>query len=908
MDTRLRLVTYGKIEDLRAANESYHKVPLSDPRPAFGPLADDPASKIPFTYLGPGVFYRYENPEQTVGRVHLRLSPTHLNGVGIQDYPGGDDPNAMALSIARRFNVAANVMAQNVVFRNVVFQNGGETTLRLEGAVRNVTFDHCEVYGGRYGVRVGGSSASGIRFHDCTFDGGLASWTSRSDVKNEYEYYGPPECPVGSSGPPCLNTLGTKTNDILVIHGADQSEYVRCTFRGGHDGIQFRGDGLEIRDSLFEDLNDEVLQIHHGAANVKIHGNVIRQALNVISFALNPVGGPVFFYRNVVDQRVPTRGYRVLPPDAPSPWLWRYGADVKDQPTLEFHAYQNTFIESNDVDKSSYVSHLFYGDPSAPTTFRNNLYLAINVHRTLARVPAPASGAVAAGNIWYRYDVDVDPLAPVPLFVSATRRYFSLAELWADLPAWEANSQYADPQLVDFTPEHFEYETFYPGSDYRPRAGSPAEGHGVVLPATLPDDFSPGGAGPDVGARPLNAPPMAVGVDAATVFPAPGAPVAIASAAAPDTLDADGDGFEPVAFDGAASHDPDGTIADHVWSLAGRKVATTASPTLYLSEGSHYARLVVVDDEGQLDSDAVAVRVVPPHPGENRLVSPGFEEPFADWLVAGDVTRVKVRHSGVAGAQARSGGTLRQSVAVSPGLYTASGWIAAQSLTVAGGLLYTVRDENGFVLASGAVAKVLGTSPYTYYGSPVEVPEGGASLELTARGGGGGGLSRTLFDDLRVRDYNLLRNGRFEQRAPNGQEEESPGWGFVRGGTIVDDPAHVRSGRYALALAPYGNYHLIEQRIPHVSPSGYRVSAWLKTEGLSTAPTLNVRLRGAAGQNLGTRSVATTLSESGYTWVSRVLTSSDLPAGTASLTVEIRLETLPTGTAWFDDVMVEPIS
>src|SRR5262249_9151574 len=158
---------------------------------------------------------------------------------------------------------------------------------------------------------------------------------------------------------------------------------------------------------------------------------------------------------------------------------------------------------------------------------------------------------------------------------------------------------------------------FYPNTDFRPSFGGPAERKGVVLPANLPDDFGPAfGSPPDVGARPITAPVMAVGVDAATLFPAPGVPVALAGSDQ-TVVDADSDGFELVKLNGSASQDPNGTIASYVWSIAGKTVATVAAPVLNLPEGEHYVRLVVTDNAGSVDSDAVRVRVVPSVPGEN---------------------------------------------------------------------------------------------------------------------------------------------------------------------------------------------------------------------------------------------------------------------------------------------------
>jgi hypothetical protein len=189
-DTRLRLITYSRMEDLRATDESFHNVPLSDPRPAGGPLQEDPARKTPWTYLGPGLRWVFENPddpEDRRGRVHVRLSPTNLNAPGTQDYAGPSDPNQVALALTPEGRVVLRVGASNVEFRHVAIANGGTVTLIVTEHARNVTFDHCALYGGRFGMRVSGN-ADGVTFKHCTFDGALAPWTVRSDVKSRYTY------------------------------------------------------------------------------------------------------------------------------------------------------------------------------------------------------------------------------------------------------------------------------------------------------------------------------------------------------------------------------------------------------------------------------------------------------------------------------------------------------------------------------------------------------------------------------------------------------------------------------------------------------------------------------------------------------------------------------------------------
>jgi hypothetical protein len=212
----------------------------------------------------------------------------------------------------------------------------------------------------------------------------------------------------------------------------------------------------------------------------------------------------------------------------------------------------------------------------------------------------------------------------------------------------------------------------------------------------------------------------------------------------------------------------------------------------------------------------------------------------------------------------------------------------------------------GAVLHGEVIAKASGHSPYAYHEIILQVPETAAFIELvgTLQGKGGGTV---LFDDLRIRDRNLLRNGRFETRAPSGHLREAPGWEFGRGGAIVDGEEDVRSGRYALALAPYDGYHLIRQTIVHVPGRGYRLSGWVKTTGLDTAPTYGVRLLGASGANLGLRPIAAVTSEGAYTYVSRDLRAGDIPAATAMLRVELQLAEVAAGTAFFEDLMIEPI-
>jgi hypothetical protein len=164
-----------------------------------------------------------------------------------------------------------------------------------------------------------------------------------------------------------------------------------------------------------------------------------------------------------IDQRIPTRGYRTLPPDAPAPHIWRYGTSYKTgNPMPEVYVYQNTFIGSHRDDKGSALTVLFANghlSPDAPRIHLNNLI--VEPHRD--EVPL------------FRFQHPNGSLEPVE----------TLAELHQLDPAWELGSRLAEPILRNVDDEIFDQGLYhgeaYPNNDFRPASASPAIGAGVVL-------------------------------------------------------------------------------------------------------------------------------------------------------------------------------------------------------------------------------------------------------------------------------------------------------------------------------------------------------------------------------------------------------------------------------------------
>jgi hypothetical protein len=78
--------------------------------------------------------------------------------------------------------------------------------------------------------------------------------------------------------------------------------------------------------------------------------------------------------------------------------------------------------------------------------------------------------------------------------------------------------------------------------------------------------------------------------------------------------DADGDGVEPVALNGSASSDPDGTIVSYEWREGSNVLALVASPSMFLSVDRHTLTLQVTDNHGATGTDSVVVTVNPNWP------------------------------------------------------------------------------------------------------------------------------------------------------------------------------------------------------------------------------------------------------------------------------------------------------
>lgn len=506
----------------------------------------------PWVYMGPGLWF-----DRDAHKLHIRFSHTHNNVPGLVDYVGETDPNKIRLAISSKLMITLCVLAsEHVRFENLTIRFGGQETIFLSGS-RGVVFDHVRIRAGGYGVRM---AATDTVFRHCEFDGGLPTWYFRTDRKAGYFFV--------ADGEIVENSLGAGTLDVLLLGNPnDTGTHVHhCEFHDGHD-IYLHGANLTFHHNWIYNLNDEGLFLDAGKTTdlqsyqMNIFQNVITKTQSAISFAGSHTKGNWYIYRNLIDLRSPTAGFR--PRSNGDQQVWRFGQAFKisgeDGPR---DLFQNTFLVHAQNEQASYL-HYRDTTKNQPRRTFNNIFVAvnpdINSDKAITFVPSPSFPGPTDGNNYHRIGARTRPLfrfleycfkddppcpqvpikpppAPPPCPADPTNDRKCGAGTFADLaalknsllfqqsksqytPGYEANSIEADPRFRRLGAEG----VFHEADDLRldKDNASPAIRAGVVLPddLRLMDPFAPTGDNPDIGCYPLGSCPLQVGVDSRRSFP-----------------------------------------------------------------------------------------------------------------------------------------------------------------------------------------------------------------------------------------------------------------------------------------------------------------------------------------------------------------------------------------------------
>jgi len=487
----------------------------------------------PWVYMGPGLWF-----DRDTHRVHIRLSHTHNNIPGLVDYMGETDPNKVRLAISPKSMKTLSISAsKHLRLEHLSIRFGGDETislLRSEGLV----FDHVRIWASRFGVRMGGEAthpATDTVFRHCEFDGGLPTWYFRTDRKSGYFFV--------VDGKIVENNLGGSTLDALLLGNPNDTgtQIHHCEFHDAHD-LFLHGAKLIFHHNWIHNLNDEGLFLDEGTPaqpqiyEMKIFQNVITKTLSAISFAGNHPKGNWFIYRNLIDLRSPTAGFR--PRYTGGTEVWRFGHLIKSiLPDGPRDLFQNTFLVYAQHEQASYLHYRDASGNHLRRTF-NNIFIAVNPDsesdRPITFIPTPSIPGPTDGNDYYRMGlgfITSDPYRylghifdgqPYPSGSFSDLNSLRNSELFEQSksqypPGYEANSIEADPRFCQIEADGIFHET----DDLRLSTASPAIVAGVTLPDDLRamDPFAPSSGNPDIGCFPFGSCPLQVGVDSRRSYP-----------------------------------------------------------------------------------------------------------------------------------------------------------------------------------------------------------------------------------------------------------------------------------------------------------------------------------------------------------------------------------------------------
>ena len=483
-DSLVPLHGYRNLVDLRATNEFW-----------IGGKKD----KDTGFYCGPGMWFNRQT-----GRLHIRLAPTKLPGLGDRAYRGETDPRKLPLVIALGFGddvLRANGV-QHVRLHGLVLRGAtGSPMIHVYGS-QNVELDHVTVFGGFPALLV--NASQNIRVTHSAFRGNAAPWTGRSHMKYR----------------------GTASYQVVLKNeqpGNENIEFAYNEFTDDHDFAFFRyAKNLQFHHNFVDNFNDDGMEC--GAKlrshTIYIHQNRIGACLGVfqqheIEKDESPVDhdpkAGVFIYRNVFDFRAGVYYGVPAQPDPTGAFLRHEGHLASDHggpiwPVM--HVYQNTFLRHAPTFRDYFLFGLgSQGLKNSERDVFNNVFVqSEKVPGTgFAGIKEPGNVREGGNILWGVKDgpaLTGDPFGKFrasPMF-AASKKFYE--------PGLTTHDRVADPKFVGYS------TNLASPADLRLQPGSAAINAGQPVLPEWPDPLrAVDKDAPDSGALPLGTQPWGVGVE-----------------------------------------------------------------------------------------------------------------------------------------------------------------------------------------------------------------------------------------------------------------------------------------------------------------------------------------------------------------------------------------------------------
>jgi len=247
-------------------------------------------------------------------RVGDRDTPLTINESGTPEAYRVYDGSGATIDVRHRHNQCITIDASYVILRGLTLKGAGAGENSRGGSIgaiqiagdHDIVIEGCDISDwGRFNPQTGfGYNAdSAIISHSSTLKRLIVQRCKMHHPRWDGSTWYEPKHPTHTAGPQCITLVNSAGSNIIRYNEcwSDLDHMYNDVIGGGSNG-SFRGapgPDSDIYGNLVSHCWDDGLEVEGGSRNVRVWGNYIAQALNMIGNAPASIG-PLYIWRNVV--------------------------------------------------------------------------------------------------------------------------------------------------------------------------------------------------------------------------------------------------------------------------------------------------------------------------------------------------------------------------------------------------------------------------------------------------------------------------------------------------------------------------------------------------------------------------------------------------------------------------------
>jgi hypothetical protein len=257
--------------------------------------------------------WREHFPEGEVVRVGSRRTPLEITESGLPDAWRVIDGRGATLDMRHEHDACITVDASYVILRGFTLRGAGRNGEDLQGIIGAITIlgghdiviEDCDIADwGRHNPETGfGRDYDAAIFsRDQNVARLIVQRCLLHHPAEDANHWHEPEYPTHPEGPQCITLFNTAGNHVIRYNECwSDPEHRFNDIIGGGDNGSFRGSpgpDSDIYGNVLRDCWDDGLEVEGGGRNVRVWGNYVTQAVNMIANAATSIG-PLYIWGNV---------------------------------------------------------------------------------------------------------------------------------------------------------------------------------------------------------------------------------------------------------------------------------------------------------------------------------------------------------------------------------------------------------------------------------------------------------------------------------------------------------------------------------------------------------------------------------------------------------------------------------